>query len=605
MELHRWTLLLLAVMIGGGQAMALAEDTSYEEDGYAFYDIWWREYRSAPDTALLLHFNKPAEHAWTLPGNAKLIAGGKARQPDQLKALAKDLGGDLGDFGEEPGMGGGMGGGMDDVGKGFLDAQKEKEQRKRGRSRDAEAPDGRVFDYSPNLQAIDLPDGASKVNNGRIGKALKLTGTTGLGTFIGNRGETAVMEGWFKVDALPDEAVCLLASGGNGGRLMLQPDGHVTLNWQSQTAGKRLTLRSNEPIEADRWHHIAAYGFKLKHIEGSRGKHHEIRLGIDGRVAASYPHRRNDSPEPFINRGPFHIGQNPDGGQVYTGLVDQVRVAGRRRYNQRPPMPWRDAEAQRPIPFGPPHFAEDSRVVHASFESRDLTVSPDNRKQIDWNLGKHAAFEDVQVPGPYGQGVLIDPALGFPRIPIEGMSIEEGTFELWFQPVNWDNHTDFAKINWSKHTMSVARFMGRDKQTGKIVAFMTLTLARAAIHGERQWLHPGQWTHLIWTWSPQDVHEQDGWGSTKAGDPISTFRAVRFGNQFWRAMLTRNTELIGRVEPLYVEIGIDDNITVYHDQRPAIMVDEVIGHSRRFSEEELRKAPLRWMNQLPAPSADQ
>lgn len=42
---------------------AHARENSYtDREGYAYWDIWWREQRSDDETALLLHFNRPTEH---------------------------------------------------------------------------------------------------------------------------------------------------------------------------------------------------------------------------------------------------------------------------------------------------------------------------------------------------------------------------------------------------------------------------------------------------------------------------------------------------------------------------------------------------------------
>jgi hypothetical protein len=76
------------------------------------------------------------------------------------------------------------------------------------------------------------------------------------------------------------------------------------------------------------------------------------------------------------------------------------------------------------------------------------------------------------------------------------------------------------------------------------------------------------------------------------------FRATCEGENIYKAVLKRNTKLLDRIEPLYLEIGISNDITVYQNQRPAILIDEVIGHDRAFSEEEIEKAPKRWKGKL-------
>lgn len=577
-----------------GASPASAGPTSYtDRRGYAFYDLWWREARSDRETALLLHFGVPSEHPWTRPGTSKLEAGReKAEAPEEFGGLLDELGeGDLGGGG----AGDGLGGAKDE----FTRKQMARMEQAEGRRRSDAAPEGRVYDYSPNLEVIPLPDGAEVTPEGKFGLALKLAGESGLRVPIGEKGGGRAMEGWFKPTELPEEAVVLLASRGDGAKLLLHPDGKLELIWKAFEGDRTMRLKTEAGIEAGRWTHIAAYVFRAKHIEefANKGRFHEVRIGVNGEVAAVHRKEREFKQGDLVRRGTFYIGMNADGGRVYRGLMDDVRVTDLRRYAPRVPMPWRDAGADREIPFGPPHFESDDRVFHASFESREMTVSQ-GADRLTWKLGEAASFEDMQLPGPRGKGVVVDPAFGSIRIPIKGMSATEGTLEMWWKPMNWDNHTDFSKIDWSKHLMSVARLMGRDKKTGKIVQFMELELARAAVHGEHTWIHPGEWNHFVWTWSPRDVHEQDGWGETRAGDPLGTFRAWRFGKLFYRGMLKRNNDVMNRVEPLYMDIAITDDITVYHGQRPAIAIDEVVGYDRAFTEEEKKKAYKRWTGEL-------
>lgn len=557
-------------------------------EGYAYYDVWWREYQSDPETKLLLHFNQPRPPAWARPGNAKL--GLNEREEDGLGNVLETMdGGGLG--------GGGLGG--------MQDGQMDSIEHKAGRPRTERAPKGKVYDYSPNQAAAVLPDGVQKVDDGRLGRALRLTGETGLKIVLGEKGGGHVMEGWFKPDALPDQPVCLLASRTDGGRLLLHPDGRIEVRRPAGERKELVSIKSDRPIKPGRWTHVAAYLFKFKHIEGGRGRRMELRLGFNADVVARKPGKFGIPGNwahgfTLAERGLFYIGMNPDGEQVYQGLVDQVRVASRRRYNKRDDLSWRDPHAQRDVPFGPPHFKKDARVFHASFESRKMTVHPPGQPRIKWNLGEHADFEDMQAPGVYGKAVVIDPAFGPLRIPIQGFSPKEGTFELWFQPVNWDNHTDYGKRGPPDQRITLARFMGRDTKTGKIVPFMTFQTRRAVIHGIADWFHPGQWSHLIWSWSPQDVYkEKQPWGGgADKGDPLGGFKGYREGELIWRAQLNRDTDLLDRIEPLYLELGIQKDITVRYDQRPTIMVDEVIGHSDKFSREQINKAPKRWKGEL-------
>lgn len=593
-SIHMLLATILAGVFGLTAAIAWAETTSYRDpQGYAYYDIWWEEHRSDEETALLLHFGQPAEHPWTRIGNARIAANKKDKPPSP--ALAEDLGGDM-DMG-------GLGDLMDDIGAKHAEDRKQRH----GRFRTDKAPAGVVYDYSPNRKEVKLPAGVRKVEDGRFGPGLKLTGQNGLVISIGDAGGRYSMEGWFKPAKLPEKGpVALLASPADGARLLLHPDGTVEFTCVPGPGADRISLRSEQALKPGQWHHLAGYTWVRKHIEGGRGRSYQQRLGIDGNVAASWDGRESRRPA-LVHVGPFHVGENPKGGQVFTGLVDDVRVAGLRRYNVRAPMDWRDPDGQAEVPFGRPHFKTDARVFHASFEDRSMTVAAEKDAKVKWDLPEGVEFSDFQVPGPHGQALLVDPAMGFPRIPIQGLSPKRGSFELWLRPVNWDNHTDFGKINWAAHTMSVIRFMGRDKRTGKVVQFMELNLARATIHGEATWLHPGQWSHLVWSWSPEMVVGPHGWGGVDPNTPQGTFRAHRFGELFYRGQLKRDIRLIDRIEPLYAEIGIADEITTYHGQRPAIAVDEVIGHGYDFSEDEKKRAPKRWtggLEKAPPPAND-
>ena len=583
-----------------GDALA-GRDVMYRNDqGYMYYSIWWQPYRSDDETALLLHFNKPRPPAWARPGNAKIDAETKEKGGE-----SDALGDQLGALAAEGDTGGGGGGMVDSAIDSMEKQESENVAQADGRDRSAEAPAGKIYDYSPNLAEIEIPSGVSITDDGRFGKGLRFDGETGLRLHLGKKGGRQAIEGWFKPVEIPGETVCLLASQMNGARLLLRPDGHVVFERHAANEQEPLKLVSEKPIEAGEWTHIACYVFLFKHIEGPYKKEHEVRLRIDGRVSDKVVRRRvkRARPVPFdlAKVGPFFIGMNPERARVFRGVIDELRVAGRRRYNKRQRLPWRDPKAERPIPFGPPHFQKAERVFHASFESRRMRIPEDAR--IEWDLGEHASFADMQVPGIYGKGLLIDPAFGLPRIPIDGLSMKEGTLELWFKPVNWDNRTDYAGKAPPNRRLTLLRFMGRDTETGEIVPFMEFGMPRAVVHGITDWFQPGQWSHLIWSWSPEDVYEEDlAWGNDppQKGDPMKVFRALRDGEQVWKAILKRKTDYIGRIEPLYLEIGIPEDVTAYQGQRPAIVVDEVIGHGYGYSKAEMKKAPDRWKGELSA-----
>ncbi len=567
--------------------------------GYAFYDIWWFEQQADRETTLMLHFNSPSEPEWMQPGNEALAAQESEKEDSLEESLAE-----MQDDGPE----------MDDMG---MRNQTERSlEVKDGRPTHEVAPEGVIYDYSPNVREFKITEGVRKVENGRFGKALEFDGSNGLEIRLGKKGKRHSMDAWIKVDQLPEETACIFASpyfNDMGGRLLLEPDGHLTFEWASQNkrdsaSGGIRKLRSDVPIEAGAWTHVAAYTFQSVHIEVAyrRSDFYEMRIGINGRLAAFEDRGRGalkGNNEEFINPEKFYIGMNPEGEQVFQGLMDEVRVMGPRRYNNPRELAVKDEEELEKISFGPPDFQADQRVFHADFDSPELAVHPEDKNTLSWDLGDSIQFADMQIPGVAGKGLLIDSALPLPRIPIQGMSTKEGTFEFWFQPANWDNHTNYAEKTsfLNRHRFSILRFFGRHKDTGNVVPFMELFMFPVTIHGDADWFHPGQWYHLIFSWSPEDVHKESAWGSV-AGKPESTFRAYRFGDSVWRVYLRRDADLISKVEPLYLELGIaDQSREVYQGQRPAIMVDEVIGHANAFSDDEKKRAPLRWLKRLPDP----
>jgi len=124
---------------------------------------------------------------------------------------------------------------------------------------------------------------------------------------------------------------------------------------------------------------------------------------------------------------------------------------------------------------------------------------------------------------------------------------------------------------------------------------MTFHVPWVSMFGGKGWCQPGTWSHIAWSWSRKDVVEtKHNWGDTQKGDPIRTFRGVVFGRTFWRAMLSREVDLIDHVEPLYMEIGIREDFSAYHHQRPAILVDEIIYHRESVDVENLKTATETW-----------
>lgn len=551
--------------------------------GLAYFDVWWREQRADRKTALMLHFGAPKPHPWLAPGDAKLAD--EEPQDDDLFG-GEELGG-LDDLG-----GGGLGG----LGTAVVEQEGKAIAQRHGRLLDAKAPAGKVFDYSPNLSEARLPDSVRKTPEGRFGKGLEFSGKTGLSIYLGAKGERFVLDGWFKPTKRPEAPVWLMGTE-HGARVWLLPDGKVRFDWFAHPHDEeRQRLTSSRPVPLGEWSHLSCGVW----ASNERYANPEYRIYVNARVAARHKtgERHEHDIGPLVSeKVTFHLGADPEGGGAYTGLMDDVRVTCLRRYNIRERWPDFDPrEHPRPISFGPPLFQEDRRVFHADFESPTLRVHPEDHDRITWELGNYADFSDYQVDAPFGKGLLVDPAMGFPRIPIQGMSPHKGTLEIWFQPMNWDNNTIIGENTPKSHAM--LRFRGRDKRNGRIVTFMSFMLPNTSMFGGKGWCQPGTWSHFVWSWSPKDVVKtENNWGDIKKGDPISAFRGIRFGEEIWRAMLRRDVNVLNHVEPLYAEIGIAANFKGYHGQRPAILVDELIYHSEPLPQEQRKQTTAKWAEQ--------
>jgi hypothetical protein len=350
-------------------------------------------------------------------------------------------------------------------------------------------------------------------------------------------------------------------------------------------------MTAKDPIGVGQWTHVAFYQW----VATGHSVRTETRLGVNGRVVArTEGDRKQIPPPPLVAAGNIlFIAASPEGREGYRGVMDDIRVTAMRRYCIREQWPQFDpGKHPRPIPFGPPLFEKDQRLFHFGFEGPRPTVHPLETATMEWKLGTDARLADFQVDAPFGKALLVDPAMGFPRIPIQGMSPHQGTLELWFQPFNWDNNTVIGER--TPQSYSMVRFYGRDKRNGKTVQFMSFDLPRESMFGGKGWCQPGTWSHFAWGWSPEDVLDEDGWGNARKGDPVGAFRGIRFGELVWRAMLRRNVQLIDHVEPLYAEIGVDAGFPVYHGQRPAILIDEIIYHPEKLPQEDRIRSTREW-----------
>ncbi len=540
---------------------------------YSYGEVWWEEYVPDRGTSILLHFGRPRPRA-----AAAVAQKIKQQKQDSLDNLdigtLDDDGGDLA-MGAIEEMKAGAGAGPID---------------------DKNVPPDLVLDYSNTRRELELPAGYAKVPEGRFGAGLRCEGGGKLRTDTVDTGRS--MECWFRIEAYPEKPSCILSIGKDEGRILLLPDGRLELKRRlphghvgkkfhpedkiEQILASDPRIVSPDPVPLKTWTHVVAYTH-YPIVQGA-GQPHDARLMINGEDVAHYHSELNNAYN-FMLRGgqPLIIGNSFDGKQPFAGWIDEVRVSHRaRNFHQRQDLAWRDAA--RALHFDKPYFRRDGTVFHASLD-KGLALDRDRAGvgKITLDL-PDIKPEKIEVPGIRGKGWVLDPAIELPQFPLKGMNALDGSCEFWLRPTNWDNTTGFFPTNRPKHThLTVIRFFGKDKRSGKVVQFMRGALPRAQEHGKRKVLiDPGHWLHVVVTWTKEDLERAffhvDG----------------RWFSRIWR----EKPDVLKHIEPLYARIGISDRTTVAHGERPCIEIDEVVGYDYALDKNEIEQAHDRWRTEI-------
>ncbi|MBE7467428.1 MAG: hypothetical protein HS116_28475 [Planctomycetes bacterium] len=534
---------------------------------YKYGEAWWSEYQGDESTNLLLHFGKPQ-----LSGHAKLAKALDTKKKDENLDLLLE-GGDS-----------------------SLPAGLDPTTVKQVVVNDDNLPPDEVQDYSPQKRRYKLTANAVIVPQGRFGAGLKLNGGAALVCKAATYQPTAAMECFFKVERLPEQVACVLSINKDEGRVLLRPDGRIELKLRkphgipnaNEHSPERIKdilalpaeIVAPEPITPGQWVHVMAFNH-VPSVQG--GAPFVATLKVNGHDVAQYASEKSNGYN-FMDaeRRPFEltIGNNFDRTQGFAGLIDEVRISARERFiYRRPPVPWRDTEAKRTPAFGQPFFFRDGAVFHASL---------DRGLEFDFHKGGAKAIElsllgmkpdGLRNEGIRGHAWSLNPDVGFPRLPLQGMSAQEGTIEFWVQPLNWDDGTSYWHHSPPpERFLSVARVYGK-LPDGSRKLYMEVSLERA-YNAERSRgpNEPGTWMHLALTW--------------RKSDPLRA-QLYRNGKWFTRAHRAKPEEVKGLVLDC-IEMGASNAVTVAHDEKPMIAVDEVAGYSYALSEPELEQAFERW-----------
>lgn len=536
---------------------------------YHYGACWWQEYTDDKDTSLLLHFGPP-----TVTEQHKLREHLKNEKKFDAENLLKDDDDSLpaGIDRMKPG----------DDGLSPVDESK--------------APAGFVLDYSHARKQLKLPPGFAVVDGGRFGKALSCDGGGAARMTIPG---VKSVECWMKIDAYPAAESCIFSVAGGESQLLLRPDGRLEFRLRKPHGNvdeKRLApelvkiilakdanIVSPQAVPLNEWTHVAIWD--QPHPAPGNTSPFDARLKINGFDVAWYISEGGNAYE-YLGRGikcELTIANSADGKSGFKGLLDEVRASsGDRAFYERPLMPWREAAPQRPLQFDKPFFRNDGAVLHASLDKGfELDVDKNGAGKIELDLrGKTAG--SLEVDGIRGKGWLLDPAIGFPRVPLKGVTGKEGSLEFWLRPVNWDDTTGYWQHSPpEKLNLSVVRIFGR-AAGAKPSLLVNVTLPRAHdLERTRIPLDGGHWVHCVVVWRSE--------GKGHAGLYID-------GKYHGRIRI--DAEALGSAEMTYAEFGINDDVTVIGNEPPRAEVDEIVAYNYAVDGDEVQQALARWKGLL-------
>jgi hypothetical protein len=559
-------LAFLCVVVG---TMPLGMAVAKPLPGYTYGEMWWDEYPSDKGTDLLLHFGPP-----TVTAQATLGAAVKAKKADET--LVEDVVAQAGKALPR-----------EDLELATVDTLGTLPPVDETR-----LAAGMAADYGDRRRILELGEGCRIVPEGRFGAGLS---TDGAGALAVRIGPPQSAECWFRADKLPDREACLLSLGGDEARLLLRPDGHLELRLKKPHGNpnrEKLSPEAIKTVEAREagivapdavvlgiWTHVAAVS--VPHPAPGNTGSWEAALRINGTQVASYMSEGGNQYEPLgLRNAPFVIGNSTAGGAGFKGLLDEVRVSTvDRSFYERPALPWRDAAGSRPLQFDRPWFRSDSTAVHASFDKGLSCDRPAANIVLDL---KGQPLAGLLVDGIRGKACIMDPEIGFARVPLTGMTCKEGALEFWLRPVNWDDCTGYWQHSPPlRKDLSVARLMTADGKPA-----FSVTLPRAYnLERQRVPIDPGHWSHVMLVW------DEGGWAAFVDGKVLTGARREK------------GTDLAKGLA--YVELGVSDEVAVIRGQRPRIEVDEVVGYRAHLRADEVEQARQRWIGVLkPIPLFD-
>ncbi len=535
---------------------------------YRFGEMWWEEYAADRDTDLLLHFGPP-----TPTSRQRLAAVVRQRQQEEdllESALEKKT-----TSASLP-----------------IPRQELTDPFAIPLPDESALPPGTIADYSPKQRVIPLAPGWSVIDNGRFGHGVQTSGGAPLQVEVSS---PMAAETWTLIESFPQQEACILSLGRDESRLILRPDGRIELRLRKPRgipSPQRMTPEViawydanppepmlSDPIPTGTWVHISV-SLVIHAAPGGSGTWETI-LRINGAPVARYRSESGNRYEPFGgSRSEIAIANSTDRTMGFHGRLDEIRVSRTTRdYYERIPIPWRDSEGRRPLAFDRPWFRSDCTVLHASFDhGLNLDLDRAQAGPIALNL-KNETLDGLKVEGIRGTGWVMDPDIGFARIPLKGITAREGTLEFWLRPQNWDDCTGYWHHSPPpRKDLSVTRIYSANPDGSSSLLF-SITLPRAYnLERSRIPLDPGRWLHLCFTWNESHT--------------ILAINGKEYERRRRPDSQNRSAELT------FAEFGVPDDVSVIRGERPRIEIDEAVAYRRMLRGDEIVQAMKRWMGPL-------
>ncbi len=613
---------------------------------FRYGSTWWREHHSDPYTELLMHFGKPQPYRLDDLSRQGLKRIKKEKKKERFHEMI-DEGVGLEGTDLEKGIGGEIGEEAEKKAESITERAIKRvgKRLKLEPVEEPEVPTKKVYDYSPHRREYSLEgkEGITITPNGRFGSAIKFDGNSdGLllldKAFKGYSNWYSMAEFWMKVPEYPEKNACIFSSGGGEGRLMLRPDGHLDLvrlhphgrpikSYYSHTDNMEAyrsiedlptSLVSEDPIPTNEWVHVAIWRSEVFVINAQ--VNHMVINGeeVAFRLGAPMDHY-NFFGNMFDTGNEFRIGNDEKGNHPFKGVIDEFRIPKGNFMGDNPPryinprpekIPWRDADASRPLDFGRPYFYRNGHTFHLGFEN-DLNVKVFNGKDFIAELTHPVSERDrLFTDGIRGKSLTIDPRVSRLKIPINDvLDTDEGSLEFWLSPVNWDDAGPNPKL--PTYRINMMR-LHTETPKGKELVFPIKWLPRRGQGGPAEF-RPGKWWFFCLTWDHPKPPESP---EVPTGGRNSSFLRLRLYNnptspraeaRERRAWYNVEDDPRGarglpcwaqNLKLKYLEIGVKKPAIAADGRQPIIRVDEVVGHDYALSPIEVYQARKRVQERL-------